>query len=108
MKAALSALGFKQDLMRHGIQREVFICQLANNATEILQTGKGQPDLTSLLSAKDIAEQAVNRWMIPRSRRRPEYRDWMSSDLIDMFGNQARNLRAQLEKVEVHRKAGRL
>ncbi|MCY1290318.1 hypothetical protein D9M70_394560 [compost metagenome] len=97
MKAALSALGFKQDLMRHGIQREVFICQLANNATEILQTGKGQPDLTSLLSAKDIAEQAVNRWMIPRSRRRPEYRDWMSSDLIDMFGNQARNLRAQLE-----------
>ncbi|WP_044874636.1 Druantia anti-phage system protein DruA [Pseudomonas sp. LFM046] len=108
MKAALSALGFKQDLMRHGIQREVFICQLANNATEILQTGKGQPDLTSLLSAKDIAEQAVDRWMIPRSRRRPEYRDWMSSDLIDMFGNQARNLRAQLEKVEMHRKAGRL
>lgn len=69
-KAALSALGFKDDLMRHGIQREVFICQLANNATRIMQTGKGQPDLTSLLSAKDIAEQAVERWIIPRSRRR--------------------------------------
>ncbi|MFG5862625.1 Druantia anti-phage system protein DruA [Metapseudomonas sp. CR1201] len=108
MKAALSALGFKQNLMRHGIQREVFICQLASNATEILQTGKGQPDLTSLLSAKEIAEQAVSRWMIPRSRRRPEYRDWTSSDLVDMYGNQARNLRAQLEKAEIHRKAGRL
>ncbi|MEW9049335.1 MAG: Druantia anti-phage system protein DruA [Stutzerimonas stutzeri] len=98
MKAALSALGFKQDLMRHGIQREVFICQLANNATEILQTGKGQPELTSLLSAKDIAEQAVDRWVLPRSRRRSEYREWMSCDLIDMFGGQARNLRAQLEE----------
>lgn len=108
MKAALSALGFKQNLMRHGIQREVFICQLANNATEILRTGRGQPDLTSLLSAKDVAEQAVSRWMIPRSRRRPEYRDWMPGSLIDMFGNQARNLRAQIEKIEKHRNIDRL
>lgn len=91
-RAALSALGFKDDLMRHGIQREVFICQLANNATKILQTGKGQPDLTSLMSAKDIAEQAVERWIIPRSRRRPEYRDWMPSDLTGLFGNQTRIL----------------
>lgn len=98
IKAALSALGFKQDLMRHGIRREVFICQLASNAAEILRTGKGQPDLASLLPAKDIAAQAMNRWMLPRSRRRPEFRDWMPSDLIDMFGIQARNLRAQLEK----------
>jgi len=100
-RAALSALGFKDDLMRHGIQREVFICQLANNATEILQTGKGLPDITSLLSAKSIAAQAVDRWMMPRSRRRPEYRDWISSDLIDMFGSQARNMRIQIEKADI-------
>lgn len=107
-RAALSALGFKDDLMRHGIQREVFICQLANNAAKILQTGKGVPDVTSLLSAKEIAERAVDRWMIPRSRRRPEYRDWISSNLIDVFGNQARNLRSQIEKADMVRKAGRL
>ena len=105
-RAALSALGFKDDLMRHGIQREVFICQLADNAIEIMQTGKGQPDLTSLLSAKDIAEQAVERWMIPRSRRRPEYRDWMPSDLIGLLGNQARILHAQAENVEMVKSAG--
>lgn len=107
-RAALSALGFKDDLMRHGIQREVFICQLANNATRILQTGEGLPDVTSLLSAKDIAERAVARWMIPRSRRRPEYRDWISSNLIEVFGNQARNLRNQIEKADMVRKTGRL
>lgn len=107
-RAALSALGFKDDLMRHGIQREVFICQLANNATRILQTGKGQPDLTSLLSAKDIAEQSVERWMIPRARRRPEYRDWMPSDLIGLFGNQARILHTQTESVEMAKRMGQL
>jgi len=107
-RAALSALGFKDDLMRHGIQREVFICQLANNATRILQTGEGLPDVTSLLSAKDIAERAVARWMIPRSRRRPEYRDWISSNLIEVFGNQARNLRNQIEKADMVRETGRL
>lgn len=105
-RAALSALGFKDDLMRHGIQREVFICQLANNATRIMQTGKGQPDLTSLLSAKDIAEQAVERWIIPRSRRRLEYRDWMPSDFIGLFGNQARTLPLQTENAEMAKKVG--
>lgn len=106
-RAALSALGFKDDLLRHGILREVFICQLADNATKILQTGKGQPDLTSLLSVKDIAAQAVDRWMIPRSRRRPEYRDWSACDVIDLFGNQARILRTQIERAEMARKARR-
>lgn len=107
-RAALSALGFKDDLMRHGIQREVFICPLAVNAAKILQTGKGQPDLTSLLSAKDIAALAVDRWMVPRSRRRPEYRDWSSCGVIDLYGNQARILRTQIERAEMAKEAGRL
>lgn len=100
-RAALSALGFKGDMLRHGIQREVFMCQLATNATEILQTGKGRPDLTTLLSAKEVAELAVNRWMLPRSARRPEYRDWEKCDLVDLFGNQSRTLRSQIKKAEI-------
>jgi len=31
-RTALKILGFKEDLLRHGIQREVFMCQLASNA----------------------------------------------------------------------------
>lgn len=107
-RAALSALGFKDDLMRHGIHREVFICQLALNANKILQTGKGQPDITSLLSAKEIAEQAMDRWIIPRSRRNSDFRGWASSNLAEMFGNQAKNLRTQIEIAEQSRKVSQL
>ena len=100
-RAGLSALDFKEDLLRHGIQREVFICQLASNATQILKSGKGKPELTSLLSTRDIAELAIDRWIVPRAKRRPEYRYWDSNDLVDLFGNQTQMLRAQIKKVDM-------
>lgn len=80
-RAALAALGFKADMLRHGIQREVFICELASNALALMRKGKGRPNLTSLLSASDVAALAVKRWMVPRSETRPEYRQWQASDL---------------------------
>lgn len=80
-RAALTALGFRNDLLRHGIQREVFFCDLVSNARRLLQTGKGKPDLSSLLSAKKVAELAMERWIVPRSLRRPEFRVWTSNDL---------------------------
>lgn len=94
-RAALEALGFKDDLLRHGIQREVFICNLAANAMELLRTGKGQPNVSSLLSAREVAELAVERWMLPRSQRRPEYRSWTSDDLLQLLGNHQRIKQAQ-------------
>lgn len=98
MKAALNALGFRDDMMKHGIQREVFISQLADNATNILQTGRGKPDLTSLLSAKDIAELAMERWMIPRSIRKTEYRSWDSDYLFDFIDNNWLSLEVETDK----------
>ncbi|GFM55915.1 hypothetical protein PSCICF_20930 [Pseudomonas cichorii] len=88
-RAALKALGFKDDLMRHGIQREVFICQLAGNAAKLLHGGSGKPDTRSLLSVGEIGELALNRWMIPRSKSRPEFRGWNPADLIHLYGSQA-------------------
>jgi hypothetical protein len=80
-RAALGALGFKADMLKHGIQREVFICELASNALSLLRKGKGRPNLQGLLSADDVAASAVKRWMVPRSQTRPEYQDWQVSDL---------------------------
>jgi hypothetical protein len=54
-RAALSALGFNEDMLRHGIKREVFISEFASNAFSILKKGKGRPNLKSLLSVRDIA-----------------------------------------------------
>lgn len=99
-RAALLALGFKDDLMRHGIQREVFICQIASNATKILQTGKGKPEISSLLSVREIADMALDRWVIPRANSTPDFKYWRPNDLIDLFGSQAEVLRAQVERTE--------
>lgn len=87
-RAALSALGFKDDMLRHGIQREVFFCPLAKNALRILKTGKGRPDLSTLLKADEIAELAKARWIVPRGERRPEFKNWTVDDLKLLLGVQ--------------------
>lgn len=93
-KAALSALGFREDMLRHGVKREVFISRLADNAATILRTGQGEPDTSSLLSAKEIAQRGIERWMKPRALRRPEYSTWTIENLVELFGNQSRMLRS--------------
>lgn len=80
-RAALEALGFDDDLLRHGIQREVFLCRFADNAAKLLRTGKGRPDLSSLRSADDVAALAIERWMLPRSERRPDFKLWKNEDI---------------------------
>jgi hypothetical protein len=95
-RAALAALGLNQDLLRHGIQREVFISQLAGNALKILGTGKGRPDLSSLLSAQEVGTLAVERWMLPRAERRPEYKAWKSDDLNALLGDRRRKPKPKL------------
>lgn len=97
-RAALDALGFKDDMLRHGIRRQVFLCLLAENATSILKTGRGHPDLTSLLTASEVAQQAIIRWMVPRSERQPEYKDWTTDNLLALFGSQSRIIRARMSK----------
>lgn len=90
IRAALTALGLRNDLLRHGIQREVFFCSLADNAKKLLRIGKGRPDLSSLLSAQKVAELAMERWIVPRSQRRPEFRTWSKEDLKCLLAGRAR------------------
>jgi hypothetical protein len=84
-RTALSALGFKEDMLRHGVQREVFFCDMATNARKILLTGKGRPDLSTLLSVDDVGKLAVQRWMIGRAERRPEYKLWQASNIVSLL-----------------------
>ena len=86
-RAALKTLGFRDDLLRHGIQREVFFCSLASNAARILRVGKGRPDLSSLLSVQEVADLARERWIVPRARRRPDYRAWRRADIRQLLDN---------------------
>lgn len=86
-RAALVALGFNEDLLRHGIQREVFLCELASNALKLLNTGKGKPNLSSLLTVEEVAQLALNRWIVPRSERQPDYLLWKREDIASLLGD---------------------
>ena len=97
-RAALGALGFKDDLLRHGIQREVYMSLLASNAEKLLRTGRGCPDLSSLLSVSEVAQLAIDRWILPRSQRRPEYQYWTSDDLVRFFGNHSQIIQTSISK----------
>jgi len=87
-RVALETLGFEDDMLRDGIQREVFISQLAGNALKMLHSGRGRPDLSSLLSADDVAHLAVERWMLPRSERRPEFKTWKRESIQALLDDQ--------------------
>lgn len=94
-RAALEALGFKDDLLKHGIQREVFFSELATNAVRLLRTGKGRPSLKTLRTAGEVAELALERWVIPRARRRPEFAAWTLDDLKQSLSNCYRSVQKQ-------------
>jgi Domain of unknown function (DUF4338) len=84
-RAALAALGLNEHTLRHGIQREVFLATLADNALKILRTGKGKPDLSTLLGASDVGALAVERWLQGRALRRPEYLTWKASGIESLL-----------------------
>ena len=85
VKEALRALGFKDDLMRHGIEREVFICETARNALKLL-AGKGvKPNLSGLLTTEEVGTLAVERWLVGRAERRPEFAAWKAEALRELL-----------------------
>ena len=85
LRSALKVLGFKGDLLKHGIQREVFISFLADNASRILCTGKGRPDTNNLLSVNEIGTLAIERWLTRRAETRPEYLAWNATQLPELI-----------------------
>ena len=73
------------DILRHGIRREVFLSCLCENAFELLRTGIGEPDTSSLLNVEQIASHAMERWVIPRSSRDLRYRTWVRDSVRNLF-----------------------
>ena len=81
IRVALRQLGINQSVLRHGIQRQVFLCSLAKNAHQILANGKGRPDLSTLKTVEEISTLARQRWIEPRATRRDEYKAWRREDV---------------------------
>jgi len=75
VRAALAEAGLPEDLMRHGIHREVFAAPLAPASREFLR-GEDSSLVVCRPRAPEIGRCAVDRWLIPRAKRRPDYRSW--------------------------------
>lgn len=87
VRAALDALGFKEDVLKHGIQREVFLCQTACNSLKILRGEAKRPMLEGLLKTEDVGASAVERWVTRRAESRPDYKSWDRSQLNELIQN---------------------
>lgn len=82
IRAAMDELGFKGDLLKHGIRREVFVSLLANNSIDILNCGADVPDLSTLQGADEVGRIACDRWLIPRAQSRPEFKAWERENIL--------------------------
>ena len=79
VREALEILDLDPSVLRHGIRREVFALPLAENWREYLGGRDAHPKMATS-SAAEIAQAAVQRWIVPRSERRPEFRQWTLDD----------------------------
>jgi hypothetical protein len=91
VRAALSLLGVKPSLIKHGVQREVFACSLATNARRVLTGEAARPNYRGLQSASEVSGLARERWMVPRALRVPDYRHWNICGIDALLMSQSRS-----------------
>lgn len=81
IRQAANELGLDQDLLVHGIRRQVYLVPLAKNTRSFLH-GKSASPRYLTLSAREITEFWRERWGMPRSKRCPDWRQWQPDTLI--------------------------
>jgi Druantia protein DruA len=84
IRESLKRTGLDTEILRHGIPRQVFAMPLADNWRPYLRGHETMAEL-SRPSLRQIVDAALERWIIPRSRRRPEYRDWTQADARELI-----------------------
>ncbi len=86
-RTALERIGLNADnVLNHGIAREVYAIPLADNWQEILQ-GKQKSIHSRLLCASEIMEFCLNRWIVPRASRDKRYKDFARNKIMDCLLN---------------------
>jgi hypothetical protein len=83
-RVGLTKLGLDPDLIRHGIAREVYAMPLATNCREFL-CGQADDALIDRPSAAEIARAALDRWVLPRAQRCPEFASFRREDLRQLL-----------------------
>lgn len=81
LQLSLGALGFDSRALRsHGVQRQVFLNRLADNADSYLRGEDSELRARNSSSVEELAAWWSSRWAIPRSRKDVS---WLSADPDD-------------------------
>ena len=82
-RTGLQSLGLNPDeVLKHGIRREVYAMPIATNAHAFL-AGTDEESTFDYMTVDEISELARNRWVRPRSKRRPDYKEFRREHLRD-------------------------
>jgi hypothetical protein len=82
LRKACHFLGIDENLLRHGIKREVYAIPLATNWRDILLGTETEPEYQSR-SVSEIAVAAIRRWVVPRSERASDWSCWSRQNTWD-------------------------
>jgi hypothetical protein len=86
-RTALEKIGLDADnILNHGIAREVYAVPLAHNWQEILQ-GTQKNIRSNVLSASEIIEFCMNRWIVPRAFRDKRYKSFARRRIMECLIN---------------------
>lgn len=83
IRVGLKKLGLDEELLKHGIVREVFCLPLAVNTKSFL-TGKSTTLRGPRLGISEITKLAKIRWILPRAQRRQDYRNFKREDIYKL------------------------
>ena len=84
-RIGLQSLGLNpNDVLKHGIRREVYAMPIASNARAFL-AGTDEESTFDYVSVDEIADLARSRWLAPRGERRPSYRQFRREQLRDVL-----------------------
>ncbi len=98
IRRALSLLGMDPDLIRHGFAREVFFCPVATNAIAFLRGDHKRVRYENLPSVESASKLALDRWVIPRAERVPQYLAWRSEQFLEELTGQIAQTALQPER----------
>jgi hypothetical protein len=79
VRKVLSKIGFSQDMLNHGVQREIFVVCLAKNSRSFLR-GQSKSPRYFRAPFSTIADYWRTRWLLPRAQRDITYLAFRKSE----------------------------
>lgn len=96
IRRCIEKIGFNSDILKHGVKRQIFACRVADNAYDFLSGKYSSPRYDTLMSTTEVGELARDRWLIPRSKRKPEYLMWNREQFLSLLGAEYQSLKGAL------------